>query len=691
MAIEVFLTGGADGAMKSPKNDPVKSSEHTSNGTATANGHIETDSQEKELETPQEPQLPTGSKSEIKALVQRFKDGETKIEEREAYLSSLERKPYGEFAIVTKQVFSDKDKIEKTLVEINSPQLLTALKELVKYYPAEPLQFDKEATFEDPFMLLNHYVPELQAYKQQTDDDVAKDHIDLLINFLESEAGEKGQEAKRLVASSLITFDLLWVIFKPGELMYESKHGHERLYQLQRTGYGETNERGRFFEVSCGYTNFDGVRSGRSSTSLRIWERNEFVGQSPSSITGLSVFPLRFRDQQEELKDRLVQRGKKYLDIRGVQSYDYEGLFLYLKQPPESFYNECATYEGTWLPRTAAERIVVDNKTFLEELAKQKEDVCTTCPEKNISGAEGLSYENANADPLLCPPYVYGFNLEMKEWCRFFVDSLKPFTWVPNAMDQLVLPDSQRRLIRSLVTAHRFPDQARNEATLKGKGLIMLLHGPPGSGKTLTGELVAEHTKRPLLKISTGELGSWEHRITFELKRLLTYASIWHAIVLIDEADVFLEARRSGARDQLEQNSMVAIFLRQLEYFQGILFLTSNRVEVFDPAIKSRIHLALQYNAPDGETRRQIWRQQLAKVPVEEAELDVEGCLAVVVKAEMNGREIANAVNTARTLAAAEEGKLKLEHLETVLDVWSDFQSAIEKIEKDGQSWHERK
>lgn len=258
---------------------------------------------------------------------------------------------------MTKQVFSDKDMLEKTLVEINSPQLLTALKELVKYYPAEPLQFEKQATFEDPFMLLNHYVPELQAYKQKTDDDAAKEHIDLLIGFLESEAGEKGQEAKRLVASSLITFDLLWVIFKPGELMYESKHGHERLYQLQRTGYGETNERGRFFEVSCGYTNSDGVRSGRSSTSLRIWERNEFVGQSPSSITGLSIFPLRFRDQQDELKDRLVQRGKQYLDIRGVTSYDYEGLFLYLKQPPEDFYSECATYEGTWLPRTVSSNL----------------------------------------------------------------------------------------------------------------------------------------------------------------------------------------------------------------------------------------------------------------------------------------------------------------------------------------------
>jgi hypothetical protein len=70
--------------------------------------------------------------------------------------------------------------------------------------------------------------------------------------------------------------------------------------------------------------------------------------------------------------------------------------------------------------------------------------------------------------------------------------------------------------------------------------------------------MTAEHTNRALLNISTGELGSWQFRIEYELKRLLTYASTFQAIVLIDEADVFLEARKSGDSDQLQQNSMVA-------------------------------------------------------------------------------------------------------------------------------------
>lgn len=90
------------------------------------------------------------------------------------------------------------------------------------------------------------------------------------------------------------------------------------------------------------------------------------------------------------------------------------------------------------------------------------------------------------SDPILCPPYVYGFSLEKKEWCKFFVDSMEPVKWKSNALESLILPAPQKRLLQGLVTAHKFPDKARDSVGLKGKGLVVLLHGTPGSGKTLT-------------------------------------------------------------------------------------------------------------------------------------------------------------------------------------------------------------
>lgn len=89
-------------------------------------------------------------------------------------------------------------------------------------------------------------------------------------------------------------------------------------------------------------------------------------------------------------------------------------------------------------------------------------------------------------DTRLCPSYVYGFSLEKKEWCQFFVDFLTEVEWKPNALESLIIPQPQKRLLQGLATAHRFPDSARDEIGLKGKGLVVLLHGAPGSGKTLT-------------------------------------------------------------------------------------------------------------------------------------------------------------------------------------------------------------
>lgn len=81
-----------------------------------------------------------------------------------------------------------------------------------------------------------------------------------------------------------------------------------------------------------------------------------------------------------------------------------------------------------------------------------------------------------------------------------------------------------------------------------------------------------------------------------EVEKNLTYnftlAHKWGCVLLLDEADVFL-AKRS--KTDLRRNAVTSVFLRSLEYYAGILFLTTNRVGGIDPAFKSRIHLSLFY------------------------------------------------------------------------------------------------
>ena len=195
-------------------------------------------------------------------------------------------------------------------------------------------------------------------------------------------------------------------------------------------------------------------------------------------------------------------------------------------------------------------------------------------------------------------------------------------------------------------------------------------------------ECVAEATGKALLTATIGELNQDDIPSHFErrLKQVLQYATIWKAIVLLDEADVFLEGRSEAVGVAKEHNAFVAIFLKHLEYFSGIVFLTSNRVRVFDKAMKSRIHLALEYQPPNIDMRRRIWTHCLSAIPASDLDLDVEEDVDDFLKEEVNGREIANCVNTARTLARFKRVKLQSKHVETVLETRREFEKSLHNI-----------
>jgi AAA+ superfamily predicted ATPase len=107
------------------------------------------------------------------------------------------------------------------------------------------------------------------------------------------------------------------------------------------------------------------------------------------------------------------------------------------------------------------------------------------------------------------------------------------------------------------------------------------------------------------------------------------------------------------------------------------VFLTTNRVSSFDRAMKSRIHLALGYMPPDMDVRRQIWMRYLGTVPKEGLAVNANEVVDELAATELNGREIANAVNTARTMARFEGQPLVLRHLKTVLEVRQTFDDTL--------------
>lgn len=160
---------------------------------------------------------------------------------------------------------------------------------------------------------------------------------------------------------------------------------------------------------------------------------------------------------------------------------------------------------------------------------------------------------------------VFAFVLRSRKWAQLDLTFLRyqnedARDFALSAFDQLALPDGHRDMVESLVTQHfRDRQSSSNEQTDlvkgKGKGLILLLHGAPGVGKTTTAEGVAEKFQKPLFQITCGDLGNTARDVEGELEKNFSLASRWGCILLLDEADVFLSARE---RKDFERNGLVA-------------------------------------------------------------------------------------------------------------------------------------
>lgn len=112
--------------------------------------------------------------------------------------------------------------------------------------------------------------------------------------------------------------------------------------------------------------------------------------------------------------------------------------------------------------------------------------------------------------------------------------------------------------------------------------------------------------------------------------------------------------------------------LRHVEYYRGILFLTTNRVKTFDEAFLSRIHVALHFQELSKSAKVQVWRAFLQKVGAQMEDFNEE-LLEKLASRDINGRQIKNATRTANSLAVSRHEKLGFVHLVETLDAMDEF------------------
>lgn len=141
---------------------------------------------------------------------------------------------------------------------------------------------------------------------------------------------------------------------------------------------------------------------------------------------------------------------------------------------------------------------------------------------------------------------------------------------------------------------------------------------------------------------------------------------------------LFLEERHET---DLQRNALISVFLRVLEYYDGILILTSNRIGTFDSAFKSRFQLAVHYPALDLKGRYEIWLNFINCLSKTEPNVDIDdlkGRIDDLAGIELNGRQIRNTVRTALQLAYFRGETLNYQHFDRVIKVVDEFEKHIE-------------
>ena len=216
-------------------------------------------------------------------------------------------------------------------------------------------------------------------------------------------------------------------------------------------------------------------------------------------------------------------------------------------------------------------------------------------------GRASVNDAQASQPEIPVHPLVPIYHLGRHTRHKIHVGDLEEYQFDHGMGDNLVLPALTKQLVNTLIGQGRVSFQDIIEG--KGAGACVLLGGPPGVGKTLTAEVFAEATERPLLSVQAAQLGTDPDKIESNLVRVLNRGSRWNAVVLLDEADVYIHERGTN----LQQNAIVAAFLRVLERHTATIFMTTNHIRAVDDAIASRCIARIDYDTPTREQQREIW------------------------------------------------------------------------------------
>jgi AAA+ superfamily predicted ATPase len=491
------------------------------------------------------------------------------------------------------------------------------------------------------------------------------DSVKKILDFTEDLFGDKYKKMNNMINEGIIDFDSLWYHLDKIDSIYVVKYLDEDICFKYKffTYVTDTKDEALilFGNIIAPYNH-----------SLNIYEM-QYTIRKFSGTKKIDTIKINLLQEQENDQAKAIEYGDKVIQL----SQKIHHLSLHGKQyTPQAnatngfSHNHLSTSNqtATMMAFDRHERIIVD----YEGMIKYFNNPFDFFLEKSID-LDNLTTE----DKIIILPFACIYNLGTnKEWGLTHVKNLSEINYKKDAFDHLVLEKEKKSIIKSLITNKVKSEKYQDFVEGKGNGLVFLLYGNTGTGKTFSTEATCEFLQKPMYNITAGDLGIDPDHMEEIMNMILEYSKRWDAIIVIDEVDVFLEERETN---MITRNAMVGIFLKLLEYHNGIIFLTTNRLTSLDPAIKSRINIMLSYKELSEIKRRQIWKSLFEKwnLKIKDTTLDQ------LAEYKLNGREIRNYMKIVVVIHEDQNKEITdqsfISELKKCFEITEEFSQSIDK------------
>nr|XP_036576490.1 ATPase [Colletotrichum truncatum]KAF6783246.1 ATPase [Colletotrichum truncatum] len=436
---------------------------------------------------------------------------------------------------------------EREHVELVSEELQTALTDLSELalndIPHPRFDGGKPGAISYPYLWWFHRRGEIEnALKKMSLADQL--HIEVVQNYMQERLKSDWSRVDELTARGMITLELLEYIFVPNSILISKARGNS-IAQLdgltaQNWLMVDSYLPERFAaRIQGSFWEFSGSFQSRSVT-LPLVHVPVISSTEEFRIIDLAVYPARFAEKS--VPEALRRRGEMFWKCR------YRHYVSYVKDAPDvvqPLFNS---------------RFMVDMETYNKMHSVQPQE--QRPPDRRHHEAERSPIDMSSETPpsedgfLMClPSTLRGFDMNKKEWRLLEVAFMREVVWNDEAFKDLVINPKTKRLVQAVVTNRLRSEEGTDLIKGKGNGLFILLHGGPGTGKTLTAESVAEIARKPLYKVTCGDIGTKADEVEKYLEVVSLLGKTWGCVVLLDEADVFLEQRSLA---NLERNALVS-------------------------------------------------------------------------------------------------------------------------------------